>query len=125
MEEVIFEMESILTSIKKLLGITEEYTAFDQDLIMHINSVFAILMQLGVGPKDGFMITDKSETWNQFTTKNAESLVKSYIHLKVRMMFDPPTSGIVSESMNNTIKEYEWRLSISNDNPPVMVKEVR
>ena len=125
MEEVIFEMESILTSIKKLLGITEEYTAFDQDLIMHINSVFAILMQLGVGPKDGFMITDKSETWNQFTTKNTESLVKSYIHLKVRMMFDPPTSGIVSESMSNTIKEYEWRLSISNDNPPVMVKEVR
>ena len=97
-------MDSILTSIKKLLGITEEYTHFDTDLIIHINSVFATLTQLGVGPSDGFVIVDKDDVWDQFTNDNIliES-VKSYIYLKVRLLFDPPTSSAVIESYKQMI----------------------
>lgn len=105
--------ESILTSIKKLLGIDEDYTHFDADLIMHINSVFSILTQLGVGPPDGFSITGKSEKWDSFITKdpNNFSLVKSYIHLKVKLLFDPPVGSAVIESINRQISEFEWRLN--------------
>lgn len=109
-------MNSILTSIKKLLGITEEYEHFDQDLIMHINSVFMILNQLGVGPEEGFSITGKSETWDEFTEDNLSiESVKSYIYLKVKLLFDPPTSSAVIESINRMISELEWRLNVSAD----------
>lgn len=108
-------MDSILTSIKKLLGITEEYTQFDQDIIIHINSVLMILRQLGVGPEDGFSIKDKSNTWSEFipATDGKFESVKTYVYLKVRMVFDPPTSSIVAEAMNKTISELEWRLNVS------------
>lgn len=104
--------DSILTSIKKLLGITEDYESFDQDIIMHINSVFMILNQLGVGPEKSFSINDKSTTWKEFIPEgqNLES-VKSYIYLKVRLLFDPPTSSSVVESINRMISEFEWRLN--------------
>lgn len=104
-------MESILTSIKKLLGIAEEYEHFDSDLIMHINSVFTILTQLGVGPSEGFFIEDDTSTWSDFIPdgRNYES-VKSYMYLKVKLLFDPPASSVVVESMNQMIKEFEWRL---------------
>ena len=107
-------MDSILTSIKKLLGITEEYTHFDTDLIIHINSVFATLTQLGVGPSEGFIIIDKKDKWEQFTDDNVliES-VKSYIYLKVKLLFDPPTSSAVSESYKQMINEFEWRLNVA------------
>ena len=107
-------MESILTSIKKLLGITEEYEHFDADIIMHINSVFTILTQLGVGPSTGFRIEDKSTTWNEFISDdpNLDS-VKSYMHLKVKLLFDPPLSSVVTDSMNRMINEFEWRLNLS------------
>ncbi len=107
-------MESILTSIKKLLGITEEYEHFDSDIIMHINSVFMILNQLGVGPSNGFSISDKTATWDDFLpddNKNFEA-VKSYIHLKVKLIFDPPMSSSVMEAMKQIINELEWRLNV-------------
>ncbi len=107
-------MDSILTSIKKLLGIAEEYTHFDGDLIIHINSVFSILTQLGVGPSDGFAIEDDSATWDEFVqdNKTIES-VKSYVYLKVKLLFDPPLGSAVSESMNKLIGELEWRLNVA------------
>ena len=105
-------MDSILNSIKKLLGITEECKDFNQDLIIHINSVFMILNQLGVGPTDGFKITDETNTWNEFISgdQNIES-VKTYMYMKVRMMFDPPSSSIIADAMNKQINELEWRLN--------------
>lgn len=107
-------MESILTSIKKLLGITEEYDQFDPDIIMHINSVFMILTQLGVGPSEGFSIEDDTAVWTDFIqdAKKLES-VKTYIYLKVKLAFDPPLSSAVIESMNRLINELEWRLNVA------------
>lgn len=111
-------MESILTSVKKLLGITEEYEHFDADIIMHINSVFMILTQIGVGPSEGFFIVDKTTTWDEFipSGKSLES-VKSYMYMKVKLLFDPPQSSAVMESMKNMICEFEWRLNIEVDTP--------
>ena len=104
--------ESILTSIKKLLGITEEYDHFDSDIIMHINTVLMILTQLGVGPTKGFMISDKTSTWSDFlpSDKNLES-VKTYVYLKVKLLFDPPLSSVVMECTNRVISELEWRIN--------------
>lgn len=109
-------MDSILTSIKKLLGIPEEYEHFDVDLIMHINSVFTVLTQLGVGPSEGFSISDSSAIWEDFLPdmRNYES-VKSYMHMKVKLLFDPPASSVVMESMNRLINEFEWRLNVTAD----------
>ena len=103
-------MESILTSIKKLLGMTEDYTAFDTDVIIHINSTFSILRQLGVGPKEGFAIKDKTATWVDFLgdTKTVE-LVKSYVYMKVKLIFDPPLNASVLQSYKESIAEFEWR----------------
>ncbi len=105
-------MDSILTSIKKMLGIIEEYEHFDADLIMHINSVFMILTQLGVGPPTGFSIKGKDELWSEFISDESQlALVKSYMHLKVKLMFDPPLGSAVIEVMNRQISEFEWRLN--------------
>lgn len=105
-------MESILTSIKLLLGITEDYKAFDQQILAHINSVFMILTQLGVGPPEGFMIDSKVDTWNEFISDEKKiQLVKSYMYLKVKMLFDPPSSSAVIDSTNRMINEFEWRLN--------------
>lgn len=107
-------MESILTSVKKMLGIAKDYTHFDDDIIMHINSVFMVLTQLGVGPEEGFAITDGSSTWDEFIPEgsNMES-VKTYIYQKVRLIFDPPASSAVMEAMNRSISEFEWRLNVA------------
>lgn len=108
--------ESILTSIKKLLGIAEDYTHFDADIIMHINTVFMILMQLGVGPTSGFSISDEDTVWSDFLPigQQLES-VKTYMYLRVKMMFDPPQSGTVIQSTENLIKELEFRLNVEVD----------
>lgn len=110
-------MDSILTSVKKLLGIVEEYEHFDADLIMHINSVFMILTQMGVGPSEGFRIEDELTTWEDFLSggPNLET-VKSYMYLKVRILFDPPASSVVMESMNKMLSEMEWRMSVAVEN---------
>ena len=107
-------MESILTSIKKLIGITEDYKHFDTDLIIHINSVFMILSQMGIGPDNGFSISDETTTWNDYLPegdKNFEA-VKIYIYLKTRIVFDPPQSSSTMEAMKQTISELEWRLNV-------------
>lgn len=107
-------MESILTSIKKLIGITEDYKHFDTDLIIHINSVFMILSQMGIGPDNGFSISDETTTWNDYLpegNKNFEA-VKTYICLKTRIVFDPPQSSSTMEAMKQTISELEWRLNV-------------
>ena len=104
--------ESILTSIKKLLGIPEDYEHYDADIIMHINSVFMILNQLGVGPSNGFSITDKTAVCGNFISDNDNlEAVKSYVYMKVRLLFDPPLSSAVMECMNRMIGELEWRLN--------------
>lgn len=109
-------MESILISIKKLLGITEEYKNFDADIIMHINSVFMILNQLGVGPTEGFRIEDDLATWDKFITDEEQlDAVKSYMHLKVKLLFDPPLSTAVMEANKQIINELEWRLNVETE----------
>lgn len=109
-------MDSILTSIKKLLGIAEDYKHFDNDLIMHINSVFMVLTQLGVGPKEGFYIEDDGKSWSDFVSDQSQlQAIKSYMSMKVRLMFDPPTSSAVTEAMNRMISEFEWRLNAAVD----------
>lgn len=105
---------SILTSIKKLLGITEEYTHFDADITIHINSVFAILHQLGVGPEKGYSIVDAQNTWDELLLDSTTlESVKTYTYLKVRLLFDPPTSSSVLDSMTRTISEFEWRIQVA------------
>lgn len=109
-------MESILTSIKKMLGITAEYEHFDPDIIMHINSVFMILNQLGVGPRDCFYIEDRSETWSDFLEDPSQlQMIKSYMHLKVKLLFDPPASSSVMKCIEDQIAEFEWRLNVAVD----------
>lgn len=108
-------MNSILTSIKKLLGITEEYDVFDNDLIMHINSVFFILYQLGVGrdPSTPFTISGAADEWTDFIDANQVDLVKSYIYLKVRLLFDPPQNSSLLQAIKDQIAEFEWRGVVS------------
>ena len=109
-------MDSILTSIKKLLGIIEDDTSFDTDIIIHINSVFMILYQLGIG-EEGFYIEDSTATWSDYLGDqiNLLSSVRSYIYLKVRLLFDPPSSSANIESISNLISELEWRLNVAVD----------
>ena len=106
-------MENILDSIKKLLGIDEMDLNFDQELIMHINSVFMVLNQLGVGPVGGFKISSNEEVWTDFvgTRLDIES-VKSYIYLKVRLLFDPPQNSFLVGAIEKQIEENEWRLQV-------------
>ena len=108
--------ESILTSIKKLLGLTEADTSFDTDIIIHINSVFATLKQLGVGPTKGFRIADAKAKWNEFATdEEFIDSVKTYIYLKVKLVFDPPLNSGIMEAYKQEIKEIEWRLNVDKD----------
>ena len=109
-------IESILDSIKKILGIDSRYDAFDEDLVMHINSVFMILRQMGIGPKEGFSINDSSTTWAEYISDlSLLQMVRTYVGLKVRMVFDPPTSSALAEAINKNISELEWRLSVQVD----------
>ena len=105
-------MESILTSIKKMLGIAEDYEHFDLDIIIHINSALAILTQIGVGPSEGFSIRDKTSMWYDFVENTRLESVKTYVYLKVKSIFDPPPSSAAIDAMEHTIKELEWRISV-------------
>ena len=111
-------MESILTSIKKLLGIDEENTDFDADIVMHINSVFTTLTQLGVGPSEGFYIEDKDSEWQEFCSDlNKLQAVKTYMYLKVRLVFDPSSLGSSTlAAYERQIQELEWRLNVIAEN---------
>lgn len=110
--------DSILNSIKKLIGLDPEYTEFDTDLIIHINSVFLDLEQLGAGSQDGFFIEGSTETWEDFLPDDPLVLnsIKSYIYLKVKKLFDPPTSSSAMDSLNSLIDRFEWRINVAIEN---------
>ena len=108
-------MDSILTSIKKMLGIIEEDESFDIDIIIHINTAFSTLTQLGVGPKEGFAIRDKTTLWTEFVDDIRLENVRSYIYLKVRQVFDPPTNSAVLDAISRQISELEWRMNVIAD----------
>lgn len=123
---------SILTSTKKNLGIAEDYTVWDFDIITLINSAFSDLTQLGVGPANGFMITDETTEWDAFTGDDIQlNSVKTYIHLKVKSIFDPPATSYAVTAMQEQIKQLEWRLNVHREetewvdpDPPIVPEEV-
>ncbi len=119
LEEEVESIPTILEDVKKMIGPSEIYDHFNTDLIIHINSVFNILQQMGVGPEEGFSITaDGKETWDDYIegieNKNIFQMVKSYMYLKVRMQFDPPTGSVLTY-FQDQIKEYEWRLNVASE----------
>lgn len=104
---------SILNSTKKILGLAEDYTAFDHDVITHINTAFSILTQLGIGPPIGFMIEDSSAVWDDFYIEDLQlNSVKSYVYLKTRQLFDPPQTSYLISAMERQIAELEWRMNV-------------
>ncbi len=108
---------SILISTKKILGVAANYTAFDLDIITHINSALSTLDQLGVGPVLGFAIEDDTALWSDLAIpQNQLSMVRTYIFIKTRMLFDPPTTSFLIEAMDKQIREHEWRLSVFREN---------
>jgi len=105
--------DSILKSTKKILGLDADYTPFDLDIITHINAAFSILNQLGVGPEASFFIEDDTSVWADFNVPtNQLNLVKTYVYLKVRILFDPPATSYLISAATDQIKEYEWRLNV-------------
>ena len=110
-------MDSILVSVKKMLGIAPQYIQFDEDIIMHVNTAFFTLLELGIGPKDGFQIEDGTAEWDDFLVPNPILLnaVKTYISQKVRLAFDPPTNSAMLEAIKESIREAEWRMNIFVD----------
>lgn len=108
-------MDSILDSVKKLLGVSVSDDSYDVDIITHINMAFMVLNQLGVGPLEGFKISDRSSQWTDFLTSLDVESIKSYVYLKVRLLFDPPSNSSVIESINRTISELEWRFNVKYD----------
>lgn len=114
---------SILNSVKKVLGIDPSYDAFDIDITMHINSVFLSLQQLGVGPPEGYFITDGSNQWSEFLGTNPLlNAAQSYIYLKVRSIFDPPAVASAQASLDRMAAELEWRLMVAVDKPVAYVE---
>jgi hypothetical protein len=114
-ENVSASNEKILTSIKKLLGIYEDNTDFDTDILIHINSIVTILNQLGVGPDEGFTV-DENSTWSEYINDDSKlNSVKSYIYLKVKMIFDPPMSSAIRDANVQMIDELEWRLNLYHE----------
>lgn len=108
--------DSILASTKAALGIVPEYTAFDNQIIMYINTVFSKLYQLGVGPSDGFSITDEKDTWDDYLEGNKLlNMVITYMHGSVKLMFDPPTNSFATTALNDQMKELEWRINVAVD----------
>lgn len=105
-------MESILTSIKSLLGISEDTTVFDGDVLSGINGAFFTLTQLGIGPSEGFLVMDSITTWADFCNNSAAlGGVKQYVYLKTKLFFDPPEHGYVMTQYESAVKELEWRLN--------------
>lgn len=111
--------DSILTSVKKVLGIPSYYDHFDRDILLHLNTVMSILNQLGVGPEEGFIVEDDSTTWSDLfdgdIDTNKMMYVKSYVCLRVRLLFDPPTSSGAIDAMERQMRELEWRITVTRD----------
>lgn len=113
---------SILDSTKKILGIAPEYKAFDLDIMTHINTAFTTLTQLGVGPVEGFMIEDESSEWRDLLGDDLRlNSVKTYVYMRVRLMFDPPTTSFAINSLEEQVRELEWRLNVTVEPDPVNV----
>lgn len=109
------EQDSILLSIKKLLGMEEDYDCFDTDVIIHINTALTILSQLGVG-RNSFYITGNGETWEDFTDQcHKIEFIKTFVYLKVKLIFDPPASSTAVKAMEEVAKELEWRINVAVD----------
>lgn len=110
-------MESILTTVKKILGLSEDYTAFDTDIVTAINTAFFALWQLGVGndTSQPFKIEDKTAVWSDFIDSGKMEMCKSYICLRARILFDPPTSPTLMDALNAQCREYEFRMTVGND----------
>ena len=104
------EKQSILKTIRKLIGPAEDYEYFDTDLIININSAFSRLCQLGVGPSTPFMIHGVEETWSDFIGEGYQEEIKQYVYLKMRLIFDPPTNGTVVNLYKEEIEKLEWLL---------------
>lgn len=122
---------SILISTKKILGIAEDYTVWDLDIITHINSAFSTLTQLGVGPTVGFVIRDETEQWSDFILDDLQlESVKTYIYLRVKLLYDPPATSYAITAMQDQIHQLEWRLNVHREetqwvdpDPPVIIEE--
>jgi hypothetical protein len=118
------DTQSILTSVKKLLGIDESYTVFDTDVMLHINSVFSTLQQLGVGPSSGYAISDSTGTWGDFIgASTVINNVKSYMFLRVKLLFDPPATSFALDAMSLQIKELEWRMNVAADRAGILPED--
>jgi hypothetical protein len=124
--------DSILNSTKKILGVATDYTVFDVDILTHINSVFSTLNQLGIGPEEGFAIEDESATWDAFLGDDLRlNNVKTYVYLRVRLLFDPPTTSFLIASLKEQVQELEWRMNVQREgdawvdpDPPLVLDEV-
>ena len=111
MEVNISNNDSILTTVKKLIGLDEEYDAFDQDILIFINSILFELEQIGLKPKEGFALSDKTAVWLDYTDdERVLNALKPYIYLKTKLIFDPPTSSSVADSINKVADRFEWRI---------------
>ena len=116
------EKESILISIKKLLPVPLDVKDFDDELIMDINSILTILTQMGIGPVEGFTITDETQLWDEFETDiNQQSMIRTYVYLRTKKLFDPPTNGTVTQSIDNQLKELEYRLTTITEGVKVII----
>ena len=108
-------MESILTTVKNLLGIDEEDVSFDTDVIVSINTAIPSLSQMGIGPPNGFIVISADNTWSEYIGDSLVNLegVKTYLYLKTKLIFDPPTNSTVIQSIENNLKELEWRMMLA------------
>lgn len=117
--------DSILISVRKVIGCGEDCDDFDVDILIHLNSVFAILQQLGVGPEEGYYVDNIKQTWHDYLGEDSTHLnmVKSYVTAKVRLLFDPPVSSAVMESLNRICSEFEWRANVAAENRELEVSK--
>lgn len=123
-DQTAVDPDSILQTVKKMLGIPPEYDAFDTDIVIHINSVFSVLTQLGVGPNEGFSIKDDTAKWSDYIPEGkAVEDIKSYVYMKVRLVFDPPTSSAAMQAMKDLCSEFEWRINVAVDTEEVSENE--
>lgn len=108
--------ESILNSVKKMLGISPDISAFDVDIIANINAGISILTQVGVGPDTGFVVTSGDETYEEYLIRpNEYKMVNMFLFLKTKIAFDPPTSATLMQAYKEQMDEYLWRLQVDHD----------
>lgn len=108
--------DTVLTSTKKILGLDESYTVFDQDIMTHINSALMVVSQIGIGPEEGMEITSDLDLWKDILPADVMyNTVKTYVYLRVRILFDPPTTSFMITALEDQLREYEWRLNVHRE----------